>query len=248
MCTVILLLRPSHVWPVLIAANRDERLDRPWDPPGAYWPEHPGIVAGRDRLGGGTWMAMRGGLLAAVLNRPGSLGPAPGKLSRGGLPLAAVRHASASAAADALLALDAAEYRSFNMVVADRHSTYFIRGLGHGRPEGWALPPGCHIVTAHDPDDSDSPRTREHLPRFTAAPPPDPATGDWTAWQALLADGQGPRAAALNVPPQNGFGTVCSSLVGLPGSGAPEWLFAAGPPDRAAFFPVALGTPRCWVP
>jgi len=242
-CTVVLLLRPGHAWPVLIAANRDERLDRPWDPPGAYWPEQPGTMAGRDRLGGGTWMAMRGGLLAAVLNRPGSLGPAPGKLSRGGLPLLAVRHPSASAATDALLALDAAEYRSFNMVVADRRSAHFIRGLGHGRLEGWALPPGCHIVTAHDPNDPDSPRARAHLPRFAAASAPDPATGDWAAWQALLADGSGPRAAALNVPPEDGFGTVCSSLVGLPDAGTPEWLFAAGPPDRAAFLPVALNTP-----
>lgn len=240
MCTVILLLRPGHAWPVLIAANRDERLDRPWYLPGAHWPEQPGVVAGRDRLGGGTWMAMRGGVLAAVLNRPGSLGPAPGKLSRGGLPLAALRHASASAAVDALLTLDAAAYRSFNMVVADRHSAYFVRGLERGRPEGWALPPGCHVVTAHDPDDPDSPRAQAHLPRFAAAPAPDPAVGDWTAWQALLADPSGPRAAALNVSPQDGFGTVCSSLVGLPASGAPEWLFAAGPPDQAAFHPVAL--------
>ena len=244
MCTVILLLRPQHAWPVLIAANRDERLDRPWDPPGAYWPELPGTVAGRDRLGGGTWMALRGGLLAAVLNRPGSLGPEPGKLSRGGLPLLAVRHPSASAATDALLALDAAEYRSFNMVVADCRSAHFIRGLGHGRPEGRVLPPGCHIVTAHDPDDPDSPRARAHLPRFAAAPAPDLVTGDWTAWHALLADGSGPRAAALNVPPEDGVGTVCSSLVGLPDVGTPEWLFAAGPPDQAAFFPVAPGTPR----
>lgn len=239
MCTVVLLLRPGHAWPVLIAANRDERLDRPWDPPGAYWPEQPGTVAGRDRLGDGTWMAMRGGLVAAVLNRPGSLGPAPGKLSRGGLPLAAVRCASASAAVDALLASDAAAYRSFNMVVADRCSAHFVRGLGHGQPEGWALPPGCHVVTAHDPDDPDSPRAQAHRPRFAAAPAPDPAAGDWTAWQALLADRSGPRAAALNVSPQDGFGTVCASLVGLPSSGAPEWLFAAGPPDRAAFLPVA---------
>ena len=244
MCTVILLLRPGHAWPVLIAANRDERLDRPWDPPGAYWPEQPGTVAGRDRLGGGTWMAMRGGLLAAVLNRPGSLGPAPGKLSRGGLPLLAVSHASACAAADTLLALDAAAYRSFNMVVADQRSAHFIRGLGHGRPEGWALPPGCHMVTAHDPDDPESLRMQTHLPRFSAASAPDPAVGEWAAWQALLADRSGPRAAALNVPPEGGFGTVCSSLVGLPDAGTPAWLFAAGPPDRAAFLPVALDTPR----
>jgi len=244
-CTVVLLLRPGHPWPVLIAANRDERLDRPWDAPGAYWPEQPGTVAGRDRLGGGTWMAMRDGLVAAVLNRPGSLGPAPGKLSRGGLPLMAAGHGSAAAAADAMLALDGAAYRSFNMVVADRHSAHFVRGLGHGRPEGWALPPGLHMVTAHDPNDLDSPRTRMHLPRFVAAAAPDPARGDWAAWQALLADRSGDPTAALNVSPRDGFGTVCSSLIGLPAEGAPVWLFAAGPPDQAAFKSVAAaGTPR----
>ncbi len=245
MCTVVLLLRPGHPWPVLIAANRDERLDRPWDAPGAYWPEQPGNVAGRDRLGGGTWMAMRDGLVAAVLNRPGSLGPAPGKLSRGGLPLMAAGHGSAAAAADAMLALDGAAYRSFNMVVADRHSAHFVRGLGHGRPEGWALPPGLHMVTAHDPNDLDSPRTRMHLPRFVAAAAPDPARGDWAAWQALLADRSVDPTAALNVSPRDGFGTVCSSLIGLPAEGAPVWLFAAGPPDQAAFKSVAAaGTPR----
>jgi len=244
-CTVVLLLRPGHPWPVLIAANRDERLDRPWDAPGAYWPEQPGNVAGRDRLGGGTWMAMRDGLVAAVLNRPGSLGPAPGKLSRGGLPLMAAGHGSAAAAADAMLALDGAAYRSFNMVVADRHSAHFVRGLGHGRPEGWALPPGLHMVTAHDPNDLDSPRTRMHLPRFVAAAAPDPARGDWAAWQALLADRSVDPTAALNVSPRDGFGTVCSSLIGLPAEGAPVWLFAAGPPDQAAFKSVAAaGTPR----
>jgi len=240
-CTVILLLRPGHAWPVLIAANRDERLDRPWDPPGAYWPEQPSLIAGRDRLGGGTWMAMRGGLIAAILNRPGSLGPAPGKLSRGGLPLLALQHDSAAVAARALLALEGAAYRSFNMVVADSHSAHFIHGLGHGQPKGWVLPPGCHVVTAHDPNDARSPRARAYLPRFTAAPVPNPARGDWTAWQALLADRSGPRMAALNVPPQDGFGTVCSSLVALPASGLPVWLFAAGPPDRTAFLPVAPG-------
>lgn len=240
MCTVILLLRPGHTWPVLIAANRDERLDRPWNPPGAYWPEQPSAIAGRDQLGGGTWMAMRSGLVAAVLNRPGSLGPAPGKLSRGGLPLMAVQHKSAADAAGALLELDGAAYRSFNVVVADRHSAHFVHGLGHGRPKGWALPPGCHVVTAHDPNDPASPRAQAQLPRFTAAPVPDPALGDWAAWQALLADRSGPRMAALNVPPHDGFGTVCSSLVGLPASGPPVWLFAAGPPDRAAFLPVSL--------
>ena len=237
MCTVVLSLRPGHPWPILLAANRDERFDRPWDPPGAHWPARPGVVAGRDRLGGGTWMAMRGNLVAAVLNRPGSLGPAPGKLSRGDLPLMAAAHRSAAAAAAAMAELDAAAYRTFNMVIADQTSAWFVRGLGTGHPDAWALPPGVHMVTAHDSNDPASARVAAHLRRFQDAPPPDPAQGDWGAWTALLSDRSGGEAA-INVPYRDGFGTVCSSLVALPADGAPLWLFAAGPPGTAPFQPV----------
>ena len=241
-CTVVLSLRPGHPWPLLLAANRDERVDRPWDPPDAHWPGRPGVVAGRDRLGGGTWMAMRGGVVAAVLNRPGSLGPAPGKLSRGDLPLLAVEHPTAAEAAAALAVLDAGAYRTFNMVVADRTGAWFVRGLGAGRPDAWALEPGVHIVTAHDPDDPASARGMIHLPRFQGASPPDPGRGDWTAWTALLGDRSGGEVA-INMPERDGFGTVCSSLVGVPDAGAPVWLFAAGPPDLAPFCPVSALAP-----
>ena len=33
MCTVLVLLRPGDAWPLLIGANRDERIDRPFDAP-----------------------------------------------------------------------------------------------------------------------------------------------------------------------------------------------------------------------
>jgi len=243
-CTVALLSRPGHAWPLLSAANRDERLDRAWDPPGAWWPERPGVIAGRDRAGGGTWMAVRSAsrntLVAAVLNRSGSLGPAPGKRSRGELPLLAVEAATAGEAAQRVAALDAGRWRSFNLVIADREEAWFARGSGAGLPYVVPLAPGIvHMVTAHDPNDTASPRVARHLPRFRAAPMPEPP--DWMAWAALLADRAGPPGAALNVTPMGGFGTVCSALLGLPAEGAPAWLFAGGPPDRAAFEAVALG-------
>ena len=102
------------------------------------------------------------------------------------------------------------------MVVADQRSTFFIRGRGEGRPDAWPLPAGVHVVTAHDPNDPGRERARAHLPRFEAAAAPDPAAGEWSAWQALLSDRSGDRFAAINVPPLDGFGTSCSSLVGLP--------------------------------
>lgn len=239
MCTVILLLRPDHACPVLLAANRDERLDRAWDGPAAYWPEQPGVVAGRDRTAGGTWMGVnRAGVVAAVLNRQGSLGPAPGKRSRGELPLLALQHDSAQAAAAAMLQLDAGAWRGFNLVLADAAGAIFIRGLGHGQPQAQPLAPGLHMVTAHDPDDPDSPRVRRHLPRFAAAAPP--AAPDWGDWPSLLADRTGEPGEQLNVVPRGGFGTVCASLLALPAAGGVAWDFAPGPPHATDFAPVPL--------
>ena len=239
-CTVVVLTRPGHRWPLILGANRDEQLARAWDPPAAYWPDRPGVIAGRDRTAGGTWMGLnQQGVVAAVLNRQGSLGPAPGKRSRGELPLLALAHPTAQAASEAIGMLDAGLWRSFNLVLADAAEAIFVRGLGHGRPRAMRLAAGLHMVTAHDPDDRDSPRVARHLPQFAAAPPPDPKH-DWSAWQALLANHEGAPAEQLNVVPLGGFGTVCSSLVALAADGPPVWLFAAGPPDRAPFQAVQL--------
>jgi len=237
MCTVVVLVRPGHCWPLMLAANRDERLDRAWDPPAEYWPEYPGVIAGRDRSGGGTWMGMnRHGVVAAVLNRQGSLGPAPGKLSRGELPLRALAAPTAIAAAEALSRLDAALWRSFNLVLADRFGAIFLRGLGAGRMEWQQIDPGCHMVTAHDVDDPESPRVARHLHRFAGQAPDSPA--DWAAWRAVLSDRSGEAGEQINVVSRGGFGTISSSLLALPSAGPAEWLFAAGPPHSAEFLPV----------
>ena len=222
MCTVVVLWRPGHAWPLLLEANRDERVDRAWDPPARWWPDRPGLVGGRDRLGGGTWMAAEGGRVACVLNRPGSLGPAPGKRSRGALPAMALSGET----------IDAAQYRPFNLVVAAGDGARFVRGDG-ARLDGWALPEGVSMITAHDPNDPASGRTA-HRAAFEHAPVPP----DWSAWLAPLRDRTGP--SPINVPAHDGFGTVCSSLVAWPASGPPAWLFAAGPPDEQAFQSVTV--------
>ncbi len=233
-CTVVVLVRPHFV---LLAANRDERLDRAWDPPGAWWPDRPDMVAGRDRTAGGTWMGMnRSGVVAAVLNRPGTLGPAAGKRSRGELPLQALEHPTAAQAAAAIAGLDARQWRGFNMVLADRAGAIFIRGVGHGQPAAQVLPQGVSMVTAHDPNDLDSPRTARHLPRFEAVEPARP--DERALWLPILSDRGGSVAEQINVEPRDGFGTVCSSIVSLPLAGRPIWTFAAGPPDRTGFEPV----------
>lgn len=131
MCTLVLLRRPGAGWPLLLAANRDEALSRPWRPPGRHWPDRAEVVAGQDELAGGTWLGVNDhGVVAAVLNRVGSLGPAAGKRSRGELVLDALDFEDAASAAVALAELDPDAYRPFNLIIADSVNAYWLRHAG----------------------------------------------------------------------------------------------------------------------
>lgn len=227
MCSIILKTSAEGTF---IGANRDEMLDRAWEPPAEYWP---GIIAGRDALAGGTWLGLnKHGVVAAVLNRQGSLGPVPDKRSRGELPLLALQHNSAAAAAEALRALDTSPYRRFNLVIADAQGAFLLRRIGRPAAEFFPLPPGVTMLTSGDPNDTALPRIARHLPKFQ--------THGFEAWPALLADSSGRWESALNIPEKNGFGTVCSSLLCLPRSGAPTWTFCPRPPEATGFAPVPL--------
>src|SRR5947209_15117669 len=131
MCTLAILRRPEHDWPVIIGANRDEMIGRPAEPPGRHWPDRVEVTAGKDLLAGGSWLGLNDwGVAAAVLNRHGSLGPQPGQRSRGELVLEALDHADAVAAADALTHLEPTAYRSFNLIVADNRDAFWLRHTG----------------------------------------------------------------------------------------------------------------------
>jgi hypothetical protein len=265
MCTLVIARRPGSDWPVLIGANRDEMADRPWQPPGRHWPDRADTVAGRDELAGGSWLGLNdSGVVAAILNRTGSLGPAAGKRSRGELVLEALDHADARDAAVALAALDGCAYRSFNLIVADNRDAYWLRGIGEGKVTVKTVPAGVSMITSRELNDPASPRIRTFLERFRAAALPDPAYdrdadpaagpaaspvgGDWSAWQALLANrmhdiADGPREA-MCVVTDSGYGTVSSSLIALPSAERqgtkPLWLFADGRPGEATFSPVPM--------
>ncbi len=253
MCTLIILRRPGHPWPVLLASNRDEMADRPWRPPARHWPARPDVVAGMDELAGGTWLGLNDwGVAAGILNRRESLGPDPILRSRGELVLEALDHADAHEAARALAAIDARSYRSFNMVIADNRDAFWLRGLGadgDGRINLQPLADGLGMLSAFDLDDAEgSARIRLHRPRFAAAPAPDPEAGDWSAWIALLASrdslpGAGP-GEAMTVVTETPFGTLSSSLIALPAADRPPvrplWLFCAGRPGERPHRPVEI--------
>jgi uncharacterized protein with NRDE domain len=235
-CTVVVAIGCNPAWPILIAANRDEERDRSARPPGHHWPSQPDVLGGLDVLGGGTWLALNGdNVVACVLNRSGTLGPQAGKRSRGALPLLALQQPTASRAAGLLAEQNGEDWRSFNMIVADHLGAYFVRGIGHARIDVESLAHGIHMVTAHDANDTASPRVARHLPLFRKAPVPNPP--DWGAWPDLLADSRPPAEAAINVTSSAGFGTVSSALVALAAHRQPEY-WAADLPGSGNFHRV----------
>lgn len=131
MCVIAFALDASPHWRLVLAANRDELHDRPTDAL-RWWPDVPGVCGGRDRLAGGTWMALsRGGRFAALTNvRDGQLAVPADARSRGGLVADYVCAASAAASCQTDATTDAAayagrvaararQYAGFNLLLGD---------------------------------------------------------------------------------------------------------------------------------
>ena len=252
MCTFVILRRPSHNWPVLIGANRDEMLDRPWHPPARHWEDRPEVIAGCDQVAGGTWLGINDhGVVAAILNRRGSLGPKEGYRSRGELTLEALVHADSAVAVEALADIVPESYQPFNMVVADNREAFWIRHAENHwgvHAEVKPLPEGLSMITASDRNDKNSARIRTYLPQFEMASEPDAESGDWSGWASLLSsqiyDSDGGPEGAMFIKSVTGFGTVCSSLIALPSQQnqgvSPKFLFTAGQMGENGYKPVDM--------
>ncbi|MDH3241834.1 MAG: NRDE family protein [Alphaproteobacteria bacterium] len=243
MCTVVILRRPGSPWPLILGANRDENVTRPWLPPGRHWPDRPDVVAGLDQLAGGTWLGLNdSGVLAAVMNREGTLGPDPERRSRGELVLEALDHPDADLAAASLRHLQSQAYRAFNLIIADNRDAYWLKSTGEGEIAVTPIEPGLSMLTARDLNDTSSARIAAHLPRFAAAEAPEPWAEEWGEWETLMAAGppegtDSPRAA-MAIAPLGGYGTVSGSLIALPldmAENRPIWRFCAGPPGTARY-------------
>ena len=185
------------------------------------------------------------GVMATIVNGAYRLGPLHGKATRGELVLRALREADAPSAAACVGALDPQRYRGFTLLVADRRAAFAVSS-DEQRLRVDALAPGHHIVTPEGCDVPSAPRYAAHFAAFRAALPPDPERGAWAGWTEILRhDDDADPHRAITLAPSGDFGTVCSTLLGLPreASRPPVLLFAIGPPTRAPY--VALEAP--WV-
>jgi len=147
MCLLVMASRIDKTAPLVVGANRDERLERPSTAMGVLQLGGPRILGGRDEEAGGTWLAVNEhGVVAALTNRPAREGRDPSRRSRGELPLALALHAKApDAVADFVHRFRPGDYNPAWILVGDRRSLYAIDMTGE-RPAARELPPGVHIL------------------------------------------------------------------------------------------------------
>ncbi len=151
MCLILFAYRQHVDHPLLIAANRDEYHQRPAQA-ARFWPESPQLLAGRDLLGGGTWLGVtRNGRFAAVTNfrEPGATS---GERSRGEL---CVRFLLGSASARQFagdLSVDSGRYGGYNLLLWDGEQLCYASNQNQQQPR--VLEPGIYGISNGFLDDA----------------------------------------------------------------------------------------------
>ncbi|HXA28533.1 MAG TPA: NRDE family protein [Candidatus Angelobacter sp.] len=232
MCTILLAWRVVPGAPIVLAANRDELLDRPSLPP-LVLSEQPLVAGGQDALAGGTWLAVRAdGAVAAVTNRRSEFRD-PQRRSRGELPLALLRTAGDAEAHALLDRIAAHDYNPFNaLYVSPEHA---VVAEAHGDAlRIRALDPGLHLLTVFDLDDRSQRKVDVLTARFerALAASPDDAHALLDAMEEILRDHgepgrDGVDAACVHL---DRYGTVSSSSVVVAEGGAITYRHAPGKP------------------
>ena len=125
MCLVVAAVDASARYELLFAANRDERHARP-TAAAAWWPDLPGMFAGRDLVARGTWLGVdRAGRLGAVTNfRDASAAPA--SESRGALVADYLRAAATPAEFAASLDARLDAYGPFSLLLRERDRLRYV--------------------------------------------------------------------------------------------------------------------------
>lgn len=239
MCMLVVLHRCDPDVPLVLAANRDEYLDRPSeglalrDAGTGGQPGRRGagrsLLCPRDLRAGGTWQGLNDrGLFAALTNRP-TRRRDDTRRSRGLLVLDALAAPSLAQAAARLLRLPAGACNPFNLFLADGRDACVV--VYEDKPALHELVPGVHVIANADPDDRRVPKVARLLERAERA-----AAGPRDARLDALAeicrdhdDGDGPLGASCIHA--GGYGTRSSILLELgarPGAG--ELRQAEGPP------------------
>ncbi|MGH8114091.1 MAG: NRDE family protein, partial [Rhodanobacteraceae bacterium] len=125
MCVIAFAWKEHPSWRLLLVGNRDELHARP-SAPLARWSDAPAILAGRDLEAGGTWMGVHEPGRAAVVTNVRDPHAAHDGVSRGLLVTDFLRGADTAEQHAAELAINAARYRPFNLLLFDPEGARFV--------------------------------------------------------------------------------------------------------------------------
>ena len=252
MCTLAIYFRATADCPVVIAANRDEFLERPASDPTVLL-EHPHVVGGKDLKAGGTWLGIsENGIVAGLLNRRAENGGNPDARSRGLLCLDALRRRTAREAAEFASRERGSDYNPFNLLIVSRTEAFVAYNRG-AAIEVVEIKPGLHLLSNLDLNDFECPKISASYGKFAELGERedfqrDPI-GQRAALGALLADhntqldsrigtaaGGKPNALCLHL---ENYGTRSSSLIFMRGETTEiAHYFAPGPPCVTAYAPA----------
>jgi len=144
MCTLIVVHRRVEGRPLIVAANRDEFLDRPSEGPGIRQTRVGRVLAPLDVRAGGTWLGLNERGVFAALTNLRTNEPDSTRRSRGDVVLEALGEATAADAARRLERLDTEAYNPFNLFIADERDARVV--VYRDRPRVETLAPGAHVI------------------------------------------------------------------------------------------------------
>lgn len=146
MCIVAVAHFASRRFPLIVAANRDERYARPSAAAG-WWDDDGRILGGRDLVAGGSWLGMSlSGRFAAVTNI--HEGAPPGaERSRGRLVSQFLRADVTPAHFASGVKPDEFRYGPFNLIVRSGEQMHLVSN----RRRHAVLVPGIHVFTSAGP-------------------------------------------------------------------------------------------------
>lgn len=241
MCTLVVAAHVFEGHPLVVVANRDERLDRASSPPSVWRRGGLAFAAPRDDVAGGTWLGVNAaGVFVAITNR--YLGPNdPARTSRGMLVADALELGSARAIHEAMSTVSASRYNGFHLVYADAHDVLATISSGTHVAQ-LSLGRGVHAFTERSfgaGDDSGRlARIRTAWARLA------PATElDLERLSRLLTehDEADPMSATCIHIPGLPYGTRSGSALALAEQPTQSrMLWADGPPCTTAFAPFEL--------
>ena len=120
MCLILLAVKTHPEYKLILAANRDEYYERPSEPP-YFWKDTPELLAGRDLVGGGTWLGItKKGRIAAVTNYRDPANVKADAPSRGKLVTNFLRSDLAPSSYLDLIRRENDRYNGFNLILGDR--------------------------------------------------------------------------------------------------------------------------------